>query len=76
MTTQDAGVGQPGFVARHGLLTPAAVAAAEEVAARITELDLRTVRLVVVDQHGATRAKFFSRAPVVKILYFGLARSG
>src|ERR1700733_7615399 len=76
MTTQDAGVGQPGFVARHGLLTPAAVAAAEEVAARITELDLRTVRLVVVDQPGATRAKSLSPAAAIAALANGLDFSG
>src|SRR5580693_8151000 len=76
MSTQDAGVGQPGFVARHGLLTPAAVAAAEEVAARIAELDLRTVRLVVVDQHGATRAKSLSPAAAIAALTNGLDFSG
>ena len=76
MSTQDAGVGQPGFVARHGLLTPAAVAAAEEVAARITELNLRTVRLVVVDQHGATRAKSLSPAAAIAALANGLDFSG
>jgi glutamine synthetase len=75
-TPQDAGVGQPGFVARHGLLTPEAVAAAEEVAARITELGLRTVRLVVVDQHGVPRAKSLSPAAAIAALSNGLDFSG
>ena len=53
-------MGQPGFVARHGLYTAEQSAAAEAVAARIRELDLRTVRLVVVDQHGQPRSKSLS----------------
>jgi hypothetical protein len=45
-----AGVGQPGFVARYGLGGPERQATAEEVAAGIRELGLRTARLAVVDQ--------------------------
>jgi glutamine synthetase len=75
-TQQDAGVGQPGFVARHGLLTPEATATAKEVAARISELDLRTVRLVVVDQHGVPRAKSLSPAAAIAAMANGLDFSG
>jgi glutamine synthetase len=75
-TPQDAGVGQPGFVARYGLLSSGAAAAAEEVAARIRELDLRTVRLVVVDQHGAPRAKSLSPSAAISALANGLDFSG
>ena len=75
-TPHDAGVGQPGFVARHGLASAEATAAAEEVAARIRELDLRTVRLVVVDQHGVPRAKSLSPAAAISALSNGLDFSG
>jgi len=75
-TPQDAGVGQPGFVARHGLASAEATAAAEEVAARIRELDLRTVRLVVVDQHGVPRAKSLSPSAAISALSNGLDFSG
>ena len=60
MSTDLSGVGQPGFVARYGLAGPGREAAAEEVAARIRELDLRTVRLAIVDQHGIPRGKMLS----------------
>src|SRR5213082_432377 len=59
------GVGQAGFVARHGLYTPEQAAAAEAVASQIRERGLRTVRLTVVDQHGHPRSK--SLAPDVAI---------
>jgi glutamine synthetase len=70
------GVGQPGFVARHGLLSPAASAAVNEVAARIRELDLRTVRLTVVDQHGIPRAKSLSPEAAIAAMSNGLDFSG
>jgi glutamine synthetase len=77
-TTQPAvdGVGQPGFVARHGLYTAEQQAAADEVAARIRELDLRTVRLVVVDQHGMPRSKSLSPEVATAALRNGLDFSG
>jgi glutamine synthetase len=74
--THPEGVGQPGFVARYGLLSPEATAAADEVAAKIRELGLRTVRLVVVDQHGAPRAKSLSPAAAIAALSNGLDFSG
>jgi glutamine synthetase len=56
----SAGIGRAGFVAEHGLYSAEQQAAAEEVAARIDELGLRTVRVIVVDQHGVPRAKLLS----------------
>jgi glutamine synthetase len=70
------GVGQPGFVARHRLYTPAQAAAADEVAAKIRELELRTVRLVVVDQHGIPRAKALSPEVAIAAMANGLDFSG
>ncbi len=71
-----AGVGQPGFVARHGLFSDRQVAAAQEAAARIRELGLRTVRFVVVDQHGMPRSKSMSADAALAVLSNGLDFSG
>jgi glutamine synthetase len=70
------GVGQPGFVARYGLYSEEQAAAAEAVAARIRELDLRTVRLTVVDQHGVPRAKALSPDVAIAAMSNGLDFSG
>jgi len=70
------GVGQPGFVARHGLHTGEQAAAAEALAHRIRELELRTVRLVVVDQHGVPRAKALSPDVAIAAMRNGLDFSG
>jgi glutamine synthetase len=70
------GVGQPGFVARNGLYTAEQAAAAEEVAARIRELGLRTVRLAVVDQHGIPRGKALSPEVAIAAMSNGLDFSG
>jgi glutamine synthetase len=70
------GVGQPGFVARNGLYTPEQAAAAEEVASKIRELDLRTVRLIVVDQHGMPRGKALSPEVAIAAMSNGLDFSG
>src|SRR5262249_27703659 len=67
------GVGQHGFVARHGLYTEEPAAA---VARQIGELDLRTVRLVVVDQHGVPRGKSLSPEVAIAALTNGLDFSG
>src|SRR5579862_6306491 len=72
----DAGVGQPGFVARYGLMSAETTAMARELAERIVTHDLRTVRLVVVDQHGVPRAKSLSPAAAVGALTNGLDFSG
>jgi glutamine synthetase len=70
------GVGQAGFVARHGLYSEEQAAAAEAVAARIRELGLRTVRLTVVDQHGVPRSKSLSPEVAIAALSNGLDFSG
>ena len=70
------GVGQHGFVARHGLYTAEQAAAADAVASRIGELDLRTVRLTVVDQHGIPRSKALSPEVAIAALSNGLDFSG
>jgi glutamine synthetase len=71
-----AGVGVPGFVARHGLLREEQVAATAEVTARIRELGLRTVRLVVVDQHGMPRSKSLAPEVAIAAMSNGLDFSG
>src|SRR5215471_5856258 len=70
------GVGQHGFVARHGLYTEEQAAAAAAVAAQIRELGLRTVRLIVVDQHGVPRGKALSPEVAIAALTNGLDFSG
>jgi glutamine synthetase len=74
--TITAGVGQPGFIAQHGLFSDRQASAAELVAARISELGLRTVRLVVVDQHGQPRSKSLSADAALAALSNGLDFSG
>ncbi|HEY3879978.1 MAG TPA: glutamine synthetase family protein [Trebonia sp.] len=75
-TVADAGVGQPGFVARHGLLSEEAVTLAGEVAERISTQRLRTVRLAVVDQHGIVRARALSPDAAISAFSNGLDFSG
>jgi glutamine synthetase len=70
------GVGQSGFVARHGLYTEEQAAAAAAAARRIGELDLRTVRLTVVDQHGIPRSKSLSPEVAIAAMSNGLDFSG
>jgi glutamine synthetase len=70
------GVGQHGFVARHSLYTAEQAAAAEAVAARIRDLDLRTIRLVVVDQHGMPRSKSLAPEVAIAAMSNGLDFSG
>jgi len=72
----DAGVGRPGFVAEHGLLSGEAAARAQEVAERIRAHGLRTVRLAVVDQHGVPRAKSLSPEAAIAAMSNGLDFSG
>jgi glutamine synthetase len=63
-------------VARHGLHTDEQQSAAREVIRRIRELDLRTVRMVVVDQHGAPRSRSLSAQAAVETFANGLDFSG
>jgi glutamine synthetase len=76
MSSNSTGVGVPGFVDRHQLRDAEGSAAAHAVAARIRELDLRTVRLVVVDQHGIPRAKALSPEAAIAAMSNGLDFSG
>ena len=71
-----AGIGRAGFVADHGLYTDEQQQAAREVLARIEELGLQTVRMVIVDQHGQPRAKFLSPAAAAAAFTNGVDFSG
>lgn len=70
------GTGLSGFVARHGLYDQAREAAAEAVAERVEELGLRTVRIVLVDQHGLPRTKWLSPRSFGSALRNGVDFSG
>ncbi|HEX9624170.1 MAG TPA: glutamine synthetase family protein [Streptosporangiaceae bacterium] len=70
------GVGQSGFVARFGLHSPEQAAAAEARADQIRALGLRTVRLIVVDQHGVPRGKALSPDVAIAAMTNGLDFSG
>lgn len=79
MSTEISGVGQPGFVERYGLDSGSGRgwdSPVEEVIAQIRELDLRTVRLAVVDQHGVPRGKMMSPAATIAAMSDGLDFSG
>jgi glutamine synthetase len=65
-------VGKHGFVSDHGLHNPDQLAAAEQHADLIDEHDLRTVRIIWVDQHGAPRAKFLSSRDYLASLQNGV----
>ena len=70
------GVGQPGFVARYGLYTPEQTAAADALADQIRAEGLRTVRLIVVDQHGIPRGKALAPEVAIAAMRNGLDFSG
>ncbi|WP_433272764.1 glutamine synthetase family protein [Pseudonocardia xinjiangensis] len=70
------GIGRHGFVAEHGLHTADQQSAAVEVAEQIDRLGIRTVRMVVVDQHGTPRAKFLSPHAAIAGLSNGIDFSG
>src|SRR5690348_2488926 len=70
------GVGQAGFVKRHGLYTPEQAGDAATVASEIYERGLRTVRLTVVDQHGHPRSKSLAPEVAVAAMSNGLDFSG
>jgi glutamine synthetase len=69
-------VGSSGFVATHGLRSDAGREAAGEVVRQIRDGGLRTVRLIVVDQHGIPRAKYLSGDALVSALENGSDFSG
>jgi glutamine synthetase len=70
------GLGSAGFVERHRLYTDEQARAGVAVAARIEELGLRTVRLVLVDQHGVARSKHVSGAGAIAAMHNGADFSG
>ena len=70
------GLGSAGFVERHGLYSEEQARAVTAVAARIEELGLRTVRLVLVDQHGVARSKHVSGAGAIAAMHNGADFSG
>jgi glutamine synthetase len=70
--SRDAAAGRTGFVERHGLFSPEQQEAAREVAERVEELNLRTVRIVWADQHGVPRGKFVSARVFSRALRQGL----
>jgi len=63
-------------VFRYGLGGAEREAAAAEVAEKIRELGLRTVRLAVVDQHGVPRGKMLSPSAAIAAMSDGLDFSG
>jgi glutamine synthetase len=70
------GLGSAGFVERHDLYSDEQARAVTEVTARIEELGLRTVRLVLVDQHGIARSKHVSGAGAIAAMHNGADFSG
>ena len=70
------GVGQPGFVSRYGLYTQDQAAAADALAEQIRAEGLRTVRLIVVDQHGVPRGKALDPEVAIAAMKNGLDFSG
>jgi glutamine synthetase len=76
VSIDPSGVGQPGFVGRHGLASPEREALVQEVAASIRSAGLRTVRLAVVDQHGVPRGKMLSPQAAIAAMSDGLDFSG
>jgi glutamine synthetase len=70
------GLGSAGFIERHGRYSDEQARAVTAVAARIEELGLRTVRLVLVDQHGVARSKHVSGAGAIAAMQNGADFSG
>lgn len=65
-------VGKHGFVSEHELLSAKQQEAGERSAALIDEHDLRTIRIIWVDQHGAPRCKFLSSVNYLAALKNGV----
>ncbi len=76
MAAQETGTGVSGFVGMHALFTAEQKEAAERTAATIEELGLRTVRIVLVDQHGMPRTKWLSTRAFSSALRNGVDFSG
>lgn len=62
-----------GALARRGLLDTDAVAAAEELVARIAQDGLETVRVLFVDQHGQLRGKTLVASAIAGVFRAGMA---
>ena len=75
-SVRDQAVGKVGFIGEHGLFTDAMQAAAERATSLVAEADIRTVRVGVVDQHGAVRCKFVSAHDFLLSLRNGIDFSG
>ncbi|MGH9070387.1 MAG: glutamine synthetase family protein [Acidimicrobiales bacterium] len=58
--SRDLAMGKTGFVAEHGLHSELQLQAAKRAEATIGEQEIRTVRVMWADQHGALRGKFVS----------------
>ncbi|MGH3499110.1 MAG: glutamine synthetase family protein [Nocardioidaceae bacterium] len=71
-----AGIGRRGFVDEFGLYTAEQQAAAAQVVEQIQRLDLQTVRMAIVDQHGMPRAKFLSARAATAAFSNGVDFSG
>jgi glutamine synthetase len=71
-----AGIGRRGFVAEHGLHTTEQQAAAAEVIDQINRQGIKTIRVVIVDQHGSPRAKFLSAHSAIAAMTNGVDFSG
>jgi glutamine synthetase len=74
--TQDVRSGRGSFVERHGLHSEKQREAAEELAARVRERGLKTIRIAWADQHGVPRCKFVSREDFIRSLNHGMDFSG
>src|SRR4051795_6401060 len=72
----DRGVGKHGFVTQFDLLTAEQRQAAERSQELIKQHELRTVRMIWVDQHGAPRCKFMSAEDYLASLESGIDFSG
>jgi glutamine synthetase len=70
------GVGKAGFVREHGLYTDSFSQAAEKSREVVEKNNLRTVRMIWVDQHGVPRVKFMSSEDYLASLESGIDFSG
>lgn len=73
---RELAVGKLGFVAQHRLFSDEMAEAAEAAQRTLSERDIRTVRVGVVDQHGIIRCKFVSAHDFVLSLRNGIDFSG
>ena len=72
----SSGKSNGGFVEKHGLLTDEMRRAGDDARREIENSQIRTVRIIWVDQHGASRCKFASSENFLSALVDGLDFSG